>query len=71
MSERTDPAEGYADRLEKWQSVTVVELSSDVAVTFYVAEDGTPVVWIDTDHEPDGSDGGPGLRVWVNDGRVV
>jgi hypothetical protein len=57
--------------LEKWQSATVVELSSDVAVTFYVAEDGTPVVWIDTDHEPDGSDGGPGLRVWVNDGRVL
>jgi hypothetical protein len=71
MSEHAPDQSGYADRLEKWQSATVVELSSDVAVTFYVAEDGTPVVWIDTDHEPDGSDGGPGLRVWVNDGRVV
>lgn len=62
---------GYADRLEKWRSVTVVELSPGVAVTFHIAEDGARVVWVDTDFEPDGSDGGPGLRVWLNDGRLA
>lgn len=32
--------------------------------------DGAVYVMIDTDREPDGSDGGPGLRVDVNDARV-
>ena len=58
------------DTLRKWESAAVFDCHDDVSVTFYVADDGTPVVWINTDHEPDGSDGGPGLRVWVNDGRV-
>lgn len=30
--------------------------------------DGAMVVIVDTEYEPDGSDGGTGLRVLVNDG---
>lgn len=38
-----------------------------VKVTTSAGADGAIVVFIDTEFEPDGSDGGPGLRVNVND----
>lgn len=38
-----------------------------VAVTRSAGIDGAVVVFIDTDFEPDASDGGPGLRVLIND----
>lgn len=37
----------------------------DVTVTRGV--DGAVVVYIDTDFEPDGSDGSQGMRVWLNE----
>jgi len=40
----------------------------EIAVTRSIGEDGAVVVFIDTDFEPTGADGGPGLRVLVNDG---
>lgn len=41
-----------------------------MTVTMTKGEDGSVIVWVDTDNEPDGSDGGRKLRVWVNDGKV-
>ncbi len=38
-----------------------------VTITTSDGDDGAVVVFIDTQFEPDGSDGGPGLRVWIND----
>lgn len=50
-------------RTLEWNGVTVtIGTSSGV--------DGAALVIIDTDGEPDGSDGWKGLRVDVNDGRV-
>lgn len=42
----------------------------DVTITTSAGLDGAVVVFIDTSFEPDGSDGGPGLRVILNDGDV-
>lgn len=41
-----------------------------ITVTRSAGDDGALLVIIDTEFEPDGSDGGPGLRVMVNDGDV-
>lgn len=41
-----------------------------VTVTRSAGPDGAVVVFIDTGFEPHGEDGGPGLRVRVNDGKV-
>lgn len=38
-----------------------------VTVTRSPGQDNAIVVYIDTGFEPDGSDGGPGLRVFIND----
>ena len=38
-----------------------------VVVARSAGTDGAVVVLIDTDFEPNGSDGGPGLRVLLND----
>ena len=38
-----------------------------VTVTRSIGSDGAVVVFVDTPFEPDGSDGGPGLRVMIND----
>lgn len=38
-----------------------------VSIVNSPADDGAMVVYIDTDYEPDGSDGGPGIRVYIND----
>lgn len=45
-------------------------LDTTVTITTSAGADGATVVFIDTAKEPDGSDGGPGLRVMVNDGDV-
>lgn len=42
-----------------------------VTVTRSAGTDGAVVVFIDTTFEPDASDGGPGLRVMVNDAVVL
>ena len=47
---------------------TLPTLGVTVAVHRSGGSDGAVVVQIDTDFEPDASDGGPGLRVNVNDG---
>lgn len=39
-----------------------------VNITTSAGSDGAVLVIVDTEFEPDGSDGGPGLRVMVNDG---
>ena len=48
------------------------ESASSVFVSVTVEKssgsDDAIVIQIDTEFEPDGSDGGPGLRVFVNDG---
>ena len=46
-------------------------LTVTVGVTRSSGRDGAVVVFVDTTFEPDGSDGGPGLRVRVNDGIVL
>ena len=46
-------------------------LTVTVGVTRSSGRDGAVVVFVDTTFEPDGSDGGPGLRVRVNDGTVL
>jgi hypothetical protein len=38
-----------------------------IIVTRSDGTDGAIVVMVETDFEPDGSDGGPGLRVLIND----
>lgn len=38
-----------------------------VSIDLSAGSDGALVVWIDTEFEPGGSDGGPGLRVQIND----
>lgn len=38
-----------------------------ISVTRSAGDDRAVVVFVDTDFEPDGSDGGPGLRILVND----
>lgn len=42
---------------------------SDIAITVTrsAGDDRAVTVFIDTEFEPDGSDGGPGLRVFIND----
>lgn len=48
---------------------TVAEaLDVAVNITTSAGADGAVLVILDTTFEPDGSDGGPGLRVMVNDG---
>jgi hypothetical protein len=44
--------------------------AATVTVTRSAGSDGAIVVFIDTETEPDGSDGGPGLRVLVNNETV-
>jgi hypothetical protein len=39
----------------------------EVTVTRSAGDDRAVTVFIDTDFEPGGSDGGPGLRVLIND----
>jgi hypothetical protein len=39
-----------------------------VVIEKSIGSDDAIVVQIDTEFEPDGSDGGPGLRVLINDG---
>lgn len=41
-----------------------------ITLTTSAGTDGAVVVFIDTEGEPDGSDGWRGLRVMVNDGDV-
>jgi hypothetical protein len=41
--------------------------TTEVIVTTSDGDDGAILVLIDTDYEPDASDGGPGLRVLIND----
>jgi hypothetical protein len=48
--------------------VTAEALGVAVNITTSAGSDGAVLVILDTDFEPDGSDGGPGLRVMVNDG---
>lgn len=43
-----------------------VTVSLDVSA----GADGAVIVFIDTTYEPDGSDGGPGLRVMLNDDPI-
>ncbi len=38
-----------------------------VTITQSAGEDGAMVVFVDTEFEPNASDGGPGLRVLIND----
>lgn len=45
-------------------------LGAHVTITTSAGSDGAVVVFVDTDFEPDASDGGPGLRVILNDGDV-
>lgn len=42
----------------------------EIIVTYSAGVDGAVLVFIDTKFEPDGSDGGPGLRVLLNDEPV-
>jgi len=42
----------------------------EVTVTRSAGDDRAIVVFIDTDFEPDGSDGGTGLRVLLNDNEA-
>ena len=46
-------------------------LTVTVGVTRSTGRDGAVVVFVHTTFEPDGSDGGPGLRVRVNDAIVL
>lgn len=41
-----------------------------VTVTRSAGDDRAVLILIDTDFEPDASDGGPGLRVLINDGEA-
>ena len=45
-------------------------LGVSVVVTESAADDGAIVVFVDTDFEPDASDGGRGMRVLLNDEPV-
>lgn len=51
-------------------SLTVDTAGVTVTITPSAGDDGAIVVFIDTTFEPDASDGGPGLRVRVNDDPV-
>lgn len=42
----------------------------EITITRSAGDDRAVLVLIDTDFEPNASDGGPGLRVLVNDGEV-
>lgn len=44
----------------------VIAAGVEVTITHSAGSDGAVVVFIDTDFEPDASDGGPGLRVHIN-----
>jgi hypothetical protein len=48
--------------------VTAEAMGVAVNITTSAGSDGAVLVILDTTFEPDGSDGGPGLRVMVNDG---
>lgn len=54
--------------VEEWLALN--DPGYDVTVTVHpsAGSDGAIVVEIDTEFEPDGRDGGPGLRVNINDG---
>ena len=47
------------------ESTTLPEVT--VTVTRSAGDDRAVIVFIDTEFEPDGSDGGPALRVLIND----
>ena len=49
-------------------SAVFVDYGVSVTVEKSSGSDDAIVIQIDTEFEPDGSDGGPGLRVFVNDG---
>lgn len=54
------------------QDIAALEVAGlRVSVFHSVASDGALVVQIDTSFEPNGSDGGPGLRVRVNEADVT
>lgn len=49
------------------KALNIKHLGVEVTITTSDGPDGAVVVFIDTDFEPNGSDGGPGLRVNIND----
>ncbi len=50
--------------------VVGTSFGTTVSVTKSAGVDGAVVVFIDTDYEPDGSDGGTGMRVILNDSDI-
>lgn len=48
-------------------ALALKHLGVEVTIQESAGSDGAVVVIIDTDFEPDASDGGPGLRVLIND----
>lgn len=46
------------------------DIKVEIAVTRSAGDDRAVVIFIDTEFEPDGSDGSPGLRVLLNDDEV-
>jgi hypothetical protein len=60
--------EGALDRLVQMRDKSQRTASDlEVIITRSAGDDRAVLVFIDTVFEPDGSDGGPGLRVLVND----
>lgn len=49
---------------------TTAAMGVTATITTSAGADGAVLVILDTDFEPDASDGGPGLRVMVNDGSA-
>lgn len=62
-----EPAEnaGFSDMLDEIEQRLPNAVT--ITVTRSAGDDRAMLVMIDTDFEPDGSDGGPGLRVLLND----
>jgi hypothetical protein len=62
-----EPAEnaGWGDMLDEIENRLPNAVT--ITVTRSAGDDRAMLVMIDTDFEPDGSDGGPGLRVLLND----
>jgi hypothetical protein len=62
-----EPAEnaGWTDMLDEIENRLPNAVT--ITVTRSAGDDRAMLVMIDTDFEPDGSDGGPGLRVLLND----
>lgn len=58
------------DKQGSGEEITFEAHGLSLTVTKSAGADGAVLVMVDTETEPDGSDGGPGLRVQVNDGSV-